>query len=236
MGQRNTDAIAARIVRDVRALPRPNTPAIRAVRVRYSKDLLAAPATTIVALAHALRERGLRWVGYELLHHHRAALASLRIQGVEALAEGLESWDGVDAFGIYIAGPAWRAGQIRDGDIVRWARSSDLWRRRCALVATVVLNSKTRGGGAAGGDAKRTLAIAESLIDDREDMVVKALSWAVRALATVNPRAARAFLAKHDARLARRVVRETNNKLQTGVKTPNTKGRKRLGTRAQGPM
>lgn len=108
-------------------------------------------------------------------------------------------------------------------------KSSNPWLRRCALVATVGLNSKTRGHGNAGGDAKRTLAVAELLIDDREDMVIKALSWAVRALAAVDPKAARAFLAEHAPRLARRVVRETNNKLETGVKTPNTRARKRLG-------
>jgi 3-methyladenine DNA glycosylase AlkD len=230
MTRQDADAIAACIVRDVRALPCRNVPSIRAVRVKYSKDLADAPAETIVALAHALRERGLRWVGYEIVHHHRAAVASLRIKEVEALAEGLESWDGVDAFGIYIAGPTWGARQIGDGDIRRWAKSSNPWLRRSALVATVVLNSKTRGHGATGGDAKRTLAIAELLIDDREDMVIKALSWAVRTLAAVDPKAARAFLAEHDPRLARRVVRETNNKLETGVKTPNTRARKRAAT------
>ena len=230
MNRQDAEAIAARIVRDVRALPCRNVPSIRAVRVKYSKDLPDSPAETIVALAHTLRERGMRWVGYEIVHHHRAALASLRIKEVEALSKGLESWDAVDAFGIYIAGPTWRAGQIRDSDIRRWAKSSNPWLRRCALVATVVLNSKTRGHGNAGGDAKRTLAVAELLIDDREDMVIKALSWALRALAAVDPKAARAFLAEHDPRLARRVVREANNKLETGVKTPNTKARKRTAT------
>ena len=219
--RKHAEEIAARIARDVRALPRRNAPSIRAIRVKYSKELRQLPAATIVVLAHVLRESGLRWVGYELVHHHKEALASLRLHDVEALAEGLESWDGVDTFAIYIAGPAWRARQIKDADVHRWAKSEDLWVRRSALVATVVLNQKTRGRGAEGGDPKHTLAICETLIDDREDMVVKALSWAVRALAAVDPQAARAFLEEHDARLARRVVRETTNKLETGLKNPH---------------
>jgi 3-methyladenine DNA glycosylase AlkD len=84
----------------------------------------------------------------------------------------------------------------------------------------VVLNSKSRGDGKAGGDAKRTLMICTMLIDDREDMVVKALSWALRVLAAVDPAPVHAFLKQHDARLAARVKRETRNKLATGLKNP----------------
>jgi 3-methyladenine DNA glycosylase AlkD len=51
-------------------------------------------------------------------------------------------------------------------------------------------------------------------------MVVKALSWALRVLSEHDPKAVRDFLAKHDARLAARVKRETNNKLRTGLKNP----------------
>lgn len=214
------NAIAQRFVRDARALPKRNTPSLRALRVKYTKELRDARAADVIALAHALRDAGYRWIGYELILQHKAARESLRIRDVEALAEGLESWDGVDTFGIYISGPAWRDGQIKDADIRRWAKSKNLWIRRAALVSTVVLNSKSRGVGGAGGDAKRTLAICAMLVDDREDMVVKALSWALRVLGAVDPRSVRAFLKEHDARLAARVKRETNNKLRTGLKNP----------------
>jgi 3-methyladenine DNA glycosylase AlkD len=57
------------------------------------------------------------------------------------------------------------------------------------------------------------------LIDDREDMVVKAVSWALRALAQRDPKAVKAFLAKHGDLLAARVKREVATKLNTGRKT-----------------
>jgi 3-methyladenine DNA glycosylase AlkD len=164
-------------------------------------------------------DRTLRWLAYELVLNHRETARSLDIAAIEALAAGLNSWDGVDTFGLYISGPAWRERQINDADIKRWAQSDDLWLRRAALVSTVALNLKARGG-TAQGDAKRTLAIAAMLVDDREDMVVKALSWAIRALAVVNPVAARGFLKEHGQRLAARVRREVRNKLVTGLKTP----------------
>jgi 3-methyladenine DNA glycosylase AlkD len=116
-----------------------------------------------------------------------------------------------------LAGPAWLHGRLADRDIVRWAKSKDLWWRRVALVATTGLNNKSRGGR---GDAERTLAIVELLIDDREDMIVKAVSWALRMLAPWQPEAVERFLVNHSDRLAARVRREVRNKLDTGLKNP----------------
>jgi 3-methyladenine DNA glycosylase AlkD len=84
-------------------------------------------------------------------------------------------------------------------------------------VSTVPLNNKARGGS---GDAKRTLMICEILIDDREDMVVKAMSWALRELAKRKPTEVTKFLEQHHHRLAARVLREVGNKLTTGKKNP----------------
>ena len=61
--------------------------------------------------------------------------------------------------------------------------------------------------------------VCERLVADRDDMVVKALSWALRALAVVDSGAVRVFLATKRSRLAARVTRETESKLNTGVKS-----------------
>lgn len=58
--------------------------------------------------------------------------------------------------------------------------SNDFWIRRIAVVATVSLNQKARGGH---GDSKRTVEICRLVVDDHNDMIVKALSWALRELA-----------------------------------------------------
>jgi 3-methyladenine DNA glycosylase AlkD len=79
------------------------------------------------------------------------------------------------------------------------------------------LNNKARGGQ---GDAMRTLAICNLVVDDREDMVVKALSWSLRELAKRDRRSVKKFLDEKQTHLARRVVREVNNKLNTGLKNP----------------
>jgi len=55
---------------------------------------------------------------------------------------------------------------------------------------------------------------------DRDPMVVKALSWALRALAKRDPRAAREYIANREEVLPALVLREVKNKLQTGLKNP----------------
>jgi 3-methyladenine DNA glycosylase AlkD len=121
----------------------------------------------------------------------------------------------VDCFALYIAGPSWRRGQINDGVIREWAVSADRWWRRAALVSTVALNTKARGGT---GDSSRALAVCSLLIADRDDMVVKAMSWALRALAERDAVTVRGFVDERRSALAARVVREVEHKLATGLK------------------
>lgn len=207
------EAFAARLAAEVRALPARTTPAIRRARQAASRALRNASAQEVRAAGFALaRDPPLRWVGYELIRFHRPAFGSLTDADLEALAHGLDGWGVVDAFGTILAGPAWRAGLASDALIGCWAGSPDRWRRRLALVATVIP--------ARAGDAARTLAVCERLVGDRDDIVEKALSWSLRELAKPDPAAVRDFLARHDAALGARVRREVRHKLATGLKTP----------------
>jgi len=210
--------VAAAIDAEIRALPVRNTPSVRAVRRRYSQALRPAAPAFVLAMARALLEKhGQRWVAYELIGDHRPAFACLGVAELEEFGQGIEGWGTVDAFARTLAGPAWLAGQVPDELILRWAGSPDLWWRRAALVSTVALNMRSQGGY---GDVPRTLAVCRLLVDDGEDMVVKALSWALRALVVHDPAAVRAFLQEYEAVLAPRVKREVRNKLETGLKNP----------------
>jgi 3-methyladenine DNA glycosylase AlkD len=210
----------AEIVACLGAMPHANTADVRALRREYSKRLAKESPPIVRAMALLLlHDPGFlcRFVAYELVTHHRATLQSLTGKDLERFGKGIASWAAVDTFASYVSGPAWREKQVEDKVIHGWARSSDRWWRRAALVSTVPLNNKTRGGH---GDTARTLAVCGLLVSDPDDMVVKALSWALRELAKRDPAAVRAFLKKHDAVLAKRVVREVTNKLKTGLKNP----------------
>ena len=213
---------SGKIFRGLRArinrLPDYKTATVRALRREYSKRLRRAQAAVVLLLAQKLVNAGQsiqRFFAYELIYFHKEALASLRGRDLQVLGRNLNSWGAVDAFAYYLSGPAWRERQVSDKLIERWAHSHDRWWRRVALVSTVPLNSPARGGS---GDTRRTLKICAMLIHDRDDMVVKALSWALRVLAKQHPKAVREFMHKHEPVLAARVRREVRNKLKTGLK------------------
>jgi 3-methyladenine DNA glycosylase AlkD len=158
------------------------------------------------------------WLGFEILRAAPRAVAAATLSDLERFAAGMSSWQHVDCFGSFASGVAWREGVIGDAVIARWAHSRDRWWRRAALVSTVPLNCRARGAGAP--QPARTLAVCEPLVDDRDDMVVKAMSWALRELAKRDPRSVRRFLREHGERLAPRVRREVTRKLVTGRKNP----------------
>lgn len=209
----------------VHTLPSPKTSAVRNVRRQFSKRLAQAEPDFVLELAlHLIALSGFefRFIAYELMQHHRAALSSLDAGAMQKLGKGIDSWAAVDCFACYLAGPAWRERQIADSVVRRWSRSKDRWWRRAALVATVPLNNKTRGGA---GDPARTLDICRLLIADRDPMIVKAMSWALRELAKRDAHVVREFLRKERDELAPQVLREVKNKLATGLKNPR-KGHK----------
>lgn len=213
-------ALTAEIRARVQALPLPNTTSVRNARREFSKRLAHAEPDFILNLALSLMKLPgfeFRFIAYELVQHHRATFSSLDVSALEKLGHGIDSWAAVDCFACYLAGPAWRERQITDSVIRRWSRSKDRWWRRAALASTVALNNKARGGV---GDTTRTLMACEMLVNDRDDMVVKALSWALRELSKRDPSSVSKFLREHEEVLAPRVAREVNSKLKTGLKNP----------------
>ncbi|MGH7503963.1 MAG: DNA alkylation repair protein [Longimicrobiales bacterium] len=171
-----------------------------------------APRAVIAISLELLRTRapGSHVVAYELILHHPTALAAIRRADLRRLGQTMNSWGEVDTFACYVAGRAWRAGQIRDDVIIQWTRSRNHWWRRAALVSTVPLNVRAQGGG---GDPDRTLAICDLLAEDRHPMVSKALSWALRELAVRDAAAVRSFLDDAQDRLPASVIREVRSKL-----------------------
>lgn len=215
----SAEEVAAMIRAEVRALPVQNTPSVRVVRRRCSALLASESPEFVLDVARDLLTLGERWVAYELILYHPGTFRSLAAKELEELGQGMDSWGAVDSFARTLAGPAWLNGQVPDGLIHRWARSKDRWWRRAALVSTVALNVRAHGGK---GDVPRTLRVCRMLVADHDDMVAKAMSWAVRELVVHDPRAVARFLEDHKDALAARVKREVCHKLTTGLKNPRS--------------
>lgn len=216
-------ATAQEVIKSIQALPRRRTGDVRALRQNLSRQFSTATPAQVLALANALLDENdfvYHFVAIELIHYHPATLAAIRPKHLKLLGRRVDSWYATDTFAPLVAGPAWREGQIPDSVIHAWAKSKNSWQRRTALVCTIALNNKARGGR---GDTARTLAVCQLLIHDRDDMVVKAMSWALRELAKRDPQAVERFTKQNAQYLAPRVKREVKNKLTTGVKNPRLK-------------
>ena len=216
------DALAAEaLLNDLNSLAVRNTPALRQVRRTYSKTWKREPPQVVLGIARKVSASGYRWIGCELIRNHPAAFAALNDRTVAQFATGLNSWDSVDAFARILSGPAWAHGYVSDALIAKWSRSRDRWLRRAAVVSTIALNMRSDGGR---GDTRRTLAICGRLAADGDDMVQKAISWALRALIASDAAAVSRFVTKHHDQLSSRVKREVSNKLRIGLKNPRRAG------------
>ena len=209
------EAVAADIRAEIAALPRRDTPSIRALRMRRSQAMRDASAGEVLAVARALEQASpqeAKWAAYELVRFHKPAFSAAGEAEAADFASRAQSWYAVDALGTILTGPLWAKGRLPERLVDGWARSDDRWLRRSALVATVGRNSTKP-------DPQGTLDLCLRLAGDRDDMVEKAVSWALRYLSQKDRAAVDAFMAEHADRFAARVRREVRNKLRTGLKS-----------------
>jgi 3-methyladenine DNA glycosylase AlkD len=224
-----TACLAREICSRLSLLTAPDTAALRRVRQEFSRRIVHAAPQSVVQLAlHLLADDSdlLRFVAYEIVSHHKLTFDQLTRDDLLKLGAGLNSWSSVDCFAMYLSGPMWVRGRVSEKTITAWARGKGRWWRRAALVSTVPLS---RRGSA--DDLLKVARICTMLAADRDDMVVKALSWALREIAKKHPEQSSSFLAEHRHVLAARVVREVNNKLTTGLKTPRSTAKARNGAK-----
>lgn len=159
-----------------------------------------------------------QYIAYNLIGNNKKMLKELSESDIDRMATNLDNWVSVDCYGVYIIGNSLRENIISMNKVKSFLNSDNFWLRRVAVVSTVSLNQKARG---ATGDPERTLEICSLVVDDHADLINKALSWALRELIKVDREPVIDFIDKYNDRLHSRVLREVNNKLETGRKNPN---------------
>ena len=226
------DLMAAYAARLRERLPRETWVTARRELVTLMAD---EPAEDVIELACQLWEAGHNYLmaaGVLMIYEHPTALRRVRVADLERMGDNVAGWGDVDAL-CCLTNTLWRTGHLSDATLRKWARSESRWWRRSALVTLVMKPPKkstyrreliqVRGGH---HKPERMLPFCEMLLDDRDDMVEKAMSWVLRDLSVPHPEIVRDFLDTHKDRLASRVMREVRNKLETGVKNPR-RGRRR---------
>jgi 3-methyladenine DNA glycosylase AlkD len=109
----------------------------------------------------------------------------------------INNWDLVDSSAPHIVG-AWLFRRSR-APLRRLARSSSLWERRIAIIATQFFIRN--------GDLEETFRIADLLLTDRHDLIHKAVGWMLREAGNRHPKAARGYLETRYPRMPRTMLR-----------------------------
>lgn len=135
-------------------------------------------------------------------------LVRLFARGDEALREEIyrlylksmrfiNNWDLVDSSAEQIVGAhLWEKPRTPLG---RLAKSEDLWERRVAVMATFHFVKR--------GEFGETLAVARTLLSDREDLIHKAVGWMLREVGNRDLGAEEEFLKEHYGRMPRTMLR-----------------------------
>jgi len=109
----------------------------------------------------------------------------------------VNNWDLVDTSAAHIVGRHLREGERRL--LYRLVRSPSLWERRIAIIATFDAIRRD--------DFADTLALAERLLGDREDLMHKATGWMLREVGKRDIEALRIFLRRHAHAMPRTMLR-----------------------------
>jgi 3-methyladenine DNA glycosylase AlkD len=121
----------------------------------------------------------------------------------------VNNWDLVDASAEYALG-----GWLFDRDrsvLDELAASPVLWERRVAVIATMAFLKR--------GDPSTTLALAERLLGDREDLIHKAVGWMLREMGwRVSREVLLGFLDAHAARMPRTMLSYATEHLDPEVR------------------
>jgi 3-methyladenine DNA glycosylase AlkD len=173
----------------------------------------------LIALVEALwagESREELVLALELLQRYKRWIPDLTWAHFERWRRRLDNWEVTDVLGVRILGawaledPDGRLGHLRD-----LIADEDVWSRRLALVATTWLNRGRQGV----SFPDFTLELIERVKEERQPMITKAVSWALREASKRHPEQVAAYLEGNREVLAAHVVREVDNKLRTGLKS-----------------
>jgi 3-methyladenine DNA glycosylase AlkD len=116
---------------------------------------------------------------------------------LEHVPKHVNNWDLVDSSAPQLVGV--HLAERDRGVLYELARSPHLWSRRVALLATLSFIRR--------GSFDDTLALAEIMLDDREDLIHKATGWMLREVGNRDRAVAEAFLRRHCHRMPRTMLR-----------------------------
>lgn len=198
------------------------TPNLRAITRSWSESHGSSGWSEVLGYVERLwisESQEERAVAILLLERYKRRIPQLEWDHFDRWRKLLDNWGLTDGLGTLVFSP-WLAADFAGRRDHLWflIGESDVWSRRLALVGTVHLN---RTHTTFIPDV--TFGLIDRVKHERDPMITKAVSWALRELIRTDKPGVARYLDDNRSTLASLVVREVTNKLRTGLKTP--KGR-----------
>ncbi len=142
---------------------------------------------------------------------------------LENLGRGINNWDIIDTTCPHIVG-AWLYERDR-AVLYRLAESENLWQRRAAMLACFFFIRR--------GDFVDPLKIAALLLEEREDLIHKAVGWMLREIGKRDQEIEERFLQQHCRTMPRTMLRYAIERFAPEKRTYYMNGGRQPGKRIQ---
>ena len=129
---------------------------------------------------------------------------------IERMIRESKTWAYVDNLAASVMGPLVEANPGLMETLDRWAEDEDFWVRRSAMLALLL---PLREGS---GDLGRFFRYADSMLDEREFFIRKAIGWVLRETSKKRPAEVREYLASRIGRVSGLTLREGAKRLPEG--------------------
>ncbi|MDR1554308.1 MAG: DNA alkylation repair protein [Prevotellaceae bacterium] len=185
------------------------TPEIRNVAKEYFKETnLSQTALLLQSKYHEIRRAGIEILVLkmekEIDEHKRQKISLCYLNNIDRI----NNWDLVDA-----SAPNLLGAFIDNKDksiLYDFVVSDNLWKQRIAIIATFHFIRK--------GNFEDTLAIAEMLIDNKHDLIHKAIGWMLREIGKRDVETQLKFLDKYAAIMPRTALRYALEKFDADLR------------------
>lgn len=187
-----------------------SVPAIKRTVGTWLADLGDLTRSDLVAMVEALWSHPvheLRAAGVHLLDVRGDLLVPEDIDLIERLIRESKTWALVDNLAASVAGPLLDRHPAADAVLDRWAGDDDFWIRRSSLLAHLLA---LRVGE---GDFERFARYAETMLEEREFFIRKAIGWVLRDTARKRPDLVYEWILPRVARASGVTMREVLKRL-----------------------
>lgn len=184
------------------------TVARRAMQREITAASKKAEPEAILALADLCwdrPEREWQYLAADLLRKNAKRLAAGMLERVERYIVERSWWDTVDLLAIHVVGVIVRRHPERTATMDAWVHDDNMWRARTAVLHQITYKADT--------DIDRLFGYCDTLAESREFFIRKALGWALRTYAAIDPDAIRAFVSSREETLSGLTKREARKHL-----------------------